>query len=106
MRHSTITLTMDTYGHLFPGDEAEAVDKLALCGSQVIAAAGGSTTGSTEGDIRCDTERHQETPCETTPSDGTRRNSLSEKALEDVVRRGETEKRQCPALDSNQQPID
>ena len=28
MRHSTITLTMDTYGHLFPGQEAEAVGKL------------------------------------------------------------------------------
>jgi len=25
MRHSTITLTMDTYGHLFPGQEADAV---------------------------------------------------------------------------------
>lgn len=29
MRHSTITLTMDTYGHLFPGSEADAVGKLA-----------------------------------------------------------------------------
>ena len=28
MRHSSITLTMDTYGHLFPGQEAEAVGKL------------------------------------------------------------------------------
>ena len=31
MRHSSITLTMDTYGHLFPGEEAEATaafDKL------------------------------------------------------------------------------
>jgi integrase len=28
MRHSVITLTMDTYGHLFPGDEAAAIDKL------------------------------------------------------------------------------
>jgi hypothetical protein len=28
MRHSTITLTMDTYGHLFPGQEAEAVSRL------------------------------------------------------------------------------
>ena len=28
MRHSSITLTMDTYGHLFPGQEAGAVDKL------------------------------------------------------------------------------
>ncbi len=25
MRHSTITLTMDTYGHLFPGQETDAV---------------------------------------------------------------------------------
>jgi len=25
MRHSSITLTMDTYGHLFPGQEAETV---------------------------------------------------------------------------------
>jgi integrase len=28
MRHSTITLTMDTYGHLFKGQEAETVKKL------------------------------------------------------------------------------
>ena len=28
MRHSTITLTMDTDGHLFPGQEADAVDRL------------------------------------------------------------------------------
>ncbi len=28
MRHSTITLTMDTYGHLFPGQEAEAVARV------------------------------------------------------------------------------
>ncbi len=28
MRHSSITLTMDTYGHLFPGQEADAVDRL------------------------------------------------------------------------------
>ena len=28
MRHSTITLTMDTYGHLFPGAEAEAAGRL------------------------------------------------------------------------------
>lgn len=29
MRHSTITLTLDTYGHLFPSTEADAIDKLA-----------------------------------------------------------------------------
>ena len=28
MRHSTITLTMDTYGHLFPGQEAETIANL------------------------------------------------------------------------------
>jgi len=28
LRHSSITLTMDTYGHLFPGQEADAVDRL------------------------------------------------------------------------------
>ncbi len=28
MRHSAITLTMDTYGHMFPGHEADAVGKL------------------------------------------------------------------------------
>ena len=28
LRHSSITLTMDTYGHLFPGQEDEAVTKL------------------------------------------------------------------------------
>ncbi len=29
MRHKQITLTMDTYGHLFPGQEAEAVQEIA-----------------------------------------------------------------------------
>ncbi|GIW96962.1 MAG: hypothetical protein KatS3mg111_0295 [Pirellulaceae bacterium] len=28
MRHSSITLTMDTYGHLFPGQEADAVERM------------------------------------------------------------------------------
>ena len=28
MRHQSITLTMDTYGHLFPGQEADAVSRL------------------------------------------------------------------------------
>ncbi len=28
MRHSSITLTMDTYGHMFPGQEADAVAQL------------------------------------------------------------------------------
>ncbi len=28
MRHSSITLTMDTYGHLFPGQESDAVQQM------------------------------------------------------------------------------
>ena len=28
MRHQSITLTMDTYGHMFPGQEADAVDRM------------------------------------------------------------------------------
>ena len=28
MRHQSITLTMDTYGHLFPGQEADAVGRM------------------------------------------------------------------------------
>ncbi len=43
MRHSSITLTMDTYGHLFPGAEADAVARLpAMLGDapQALAATG------------------------------------------------------------------
>ena len=28
MRHSAITLTMDTYGHLLPGEEAETIGRM------------------------------------------------------------------------------
>jgi integrase len=41
MRHSTITLTLDTYGHLMPGAEAGVIDKLSTM-------LGGSKSGSTE----------------------------------------------------------
>ncbi len=43
MRHSSITLTMDTYGHLFPGAEADAIARLpAMLGDapQALAATG------------------------------------------------------------------
>jgi integrase len=37
MRHSTITLTMDTYGHLFPGTDSEAIDRLPdLCSANAV----------------------------------------------------------------------
>jgi integrase len=35
MRHSSITLTMDTYGHLFPGQAASTVQRLAVFHPQV-----------------------------------------------------------------------
>jgi hypothetical protein len=37
MRHSSITLTMDTYGHLLPGAEAEAADRLGAMVSRACA---------------------------------------------------------------------
>ena len=45
MRHSTITLTYDHYGHLFPGQEADAVSRLADVMSPPVAAAATGTDG-------------------------------------------------------------
>ena len=46
MRHSSITLTMDTYGHLFPGQEADAVAKMpGMFGSDPEAQAATGTDG-------------------------------------------------------------
>ena len=47
MRHSTITLTMDTYGHLFPGQEAETVARFPeMLGSPDEAAEATGTDGA------------------------------------------------------------
>ncbi len=47
MRHSTIMLTMDTYGHLFPGQEAETVARLApMMGDKPTALRATGTDGS------------------------------------------------------------
>jgi len=64
MRHSSITLTMDTYGHLFPGQEAATVagfpDMLGINGktindniSENILAERGSYSGSNQGAFPC-----------------------------------------------------
>lgn len=46
MRHSTITLTMDTYGHLFPGQEAETVARFpVMLGSDPHTMRATGTTG-------------------------------------------------------------
>ena len=50
LRHSTITLTMDQYGHLFPGIEADAIGKLpAMLKSEPTAL---SATGTNDSEDR------------------------------------------------------
>lgn len=93
MRHSTITLTMDTYGHLFPGHEADAAAKLfsllapidaqrciQQTGVEIVRAGasrgrrGGSLWTKKEGRkpfqvaALCDTSLPNATPCESAPS--------------------------------------
>jgi integrase len=75
MRHSSITLTMDTYGHLFPGQEAETVGRLPdMVGNneEVLAATGTSDavaqTQETGPHLKChqlerDSLRHVATGC-------------------------------------------
>jgi integrase len=95
MRHSTIVLTMDTYGHLFPGQEAEAVGKLGLllgCVDKAASAARGSARGSAQDDKSGDVERHSETLCDSDDAAKPSANSFSEKTLCEVVRRDETPK--------------
>ena len=67
LRHSTITLTMDTYGHLFPGQEADAVAGLEQFFSKTPD--GKSATG-TDGcaqrvaqQLGRETIQHDATPC-------------------------------------------
>ncbi len=52
MRHSSITLTMDTYGHLFPGQEAEAAISMAeLLAERVSIPELAFATGTDDGTI-------------------------------------------------------
>jgi integrase len=81
MRHSSITLTMDTYGHLFPGQEAETVARFPAMLSAIIAQRHAQQTGR-------DSEQQPTTPC-----DGVQDSTANEKsrnhgqvaALGDVV---------------------
>ena len=49
LRHSTITLTMDTYGHLFPGQASDAVDSLAQFTNPTVPA---QATGTADAGVR------------------------------------------------------
>jgi integrase len=78
MRHQSITLTMETYGHLFPGHTAEAVGGLAQFLSEPAEAGENLATGTDgkNGQPQKGAQRHSqragresvvggETPCET-----------------------------------------
>ena len=58
MRHFSIVLTMDTYGHLFPGQEAETVarfsDLLSNDQPHVLRATGTTDTTADQPAERCD----------------------------------------------------
>ena len=73
MQHSSITLTMDTYGHLFPGQEAQAVSGLwDTLKSQV------SATGTDGGNQRAAYALHsgrEAGPPDATPCDGAKAES-------------------------------
>ena len=74
MRHGNITLTMDTYGHLFPGQEADAIvqmRKLLFCnGPDAMRATGtDDLSGKVQGDAqRIAQRRERDEP----PEDATR----------------------------------
>jgi integrase len=67
MRHADIKLTLDRYGHLFPGSEADAVARLrsASCTSEMLLATGTDETGprgysanySAQGAFECESGR-------------------------------------------------
>ena len=75
MRHSSITLTMDTYGHLFPGQEAETVARFGvLMGTDEPEAlrATGTADATADRQRHCqqsgrETVRDRATQCESSP---------------------------------------
>ena len=80
MRHQTITLTMDTYGHLFPGQESDAVGRMRQMFPQVLPEAfkaTGTDNAQAPGIVQRarsatarDTEQWTATQCEATRSGG------------------------------------
>jgi integrase len=85
MRHSSITLTMDTYGHLFPGQEAEAVAQF----SKMMAGDCGAlmATGTVDSAAKPTAQRHaQQLGRDSLPSNATSNESL----------RNESHRSNCP----------
>jgi len=69
MRHSSITLTMDTYGHLLPDQHADAIGGMVnmLAGQGPLAATG--TTGSATAPGAAPRAQNNATPCESVQAD-------------------------------------
>jgi hypothetical protein len=114
MRHSTITLTMDTYGHLFPGQDAATVARFPnmLSDEPKALRATGTTDASATATGEGAQHKAQQLGREEVPSDatecddGTRGtasvpfpNALRVADLDDVVRRGATEYESTPGRD-------
>jgi len=75
MRRSSITLTMDTYGHLFPGSEAAAVaglrDLLAVPVAEALRATGTDDFVASEGEgVSARAQRRAQQLCSETLRDG------------------------------------
>ena len=70
MRHSTITLTMDTYGHLLPDEHAEAVGGMMnmLTGKTPLAATG--TVGKASAVHTATAKQNEATQCESVRGNG------------------------------------
>mgnify|MGYP002625662359 FL=1 len=88
MRHSTIILTMDTYGHLFPGQEADAVARLRCFLGKPFAEAlrATGTDDSFPGSPAAHMQRSvQQSGCESVRSDTTVCNGLADSREQDVA---------------------
>ncbi len=104
MRHSAITLTMDTYGHLFPGQEAKTVARFGdLMGDGPEALQATGTADATASaryrhqpksqQSECFSQRAGASQCDksdNTPSPPSARNPLETAGISDTVRRDAT----------------
>ncbi len=113
MRHQAITLTMDTYGHLFPGQEAEAIVQMrTLLGTPPEIAERMQATG-TDDAVAGDTDKAQRmaqqsgreispklaSQCDAsdnTEGDANSPNPLQNTGVSDVVRGEATESQNTP----------
>ncbi len=93
MRHSTITLTMDTYGHLFPGQEADTVARLPRMlgdGPKALRATGTADYTAEGAQRQAQQSGRESMRLSTKPNDGTTdvtRKSEGHKPLSDTKKR-------------------